>query len=98
MPRCNENDANQLLTFLQDAPCEDEIVAMDCNDFCEQLSDLAERVARGEKLEDLLPALQDHMRYWKDCREEFEALVAVLKAESAGALKDSAESSEPTQS
>jgi hypothetical protein len=42
---------------------------------------LAERVANGERLEDIMPEFEEHVRCWKDCREEFEALVAILKAE-----------------
>ncbi|MCU0514418.1 MAG: hypothetical protein MUE40_17840 [Anaerolineae bacterium] len=72
---------SELLDFLENAPENQEIIAMDCNDSCEQMACLAEKVARGARLEDLLPELQKHMRYWKDCREEFLALVAVLRAE-----------------
>lgn len=86
MERCKESETNHLLDFLQKPPCDDDIVAMDCNDYCETLSRLAERVAAGEDLRSLLPALEEHMRHWSDCREEFEALVAVLKAEAAGAF------------
>jgi hypothetical protein len=70
-----------LLDFVENAPANQDIIDMDCNDHCEQLATLAERVAGGEDLQAILPELQDHMRYWGDCREEFLALVAVLKAE-----------------
>ncbi|MCS6834785.1 MAG: hypothetical protein NZ750_02060 [Anaerolineae bacterium] len=70
-----------LLDFVANAPEDPIIIAMDCNDHCEKMASLAERVANGETLEDILPELQEHMRYWGDCREEFMALVAVLKAE-----------------
>lgn len=82
------NEAKRALTFIMDAPYDEEIVAMDCNDYCEQLAELAEKVANGQKLDDLLPEWQEHMQYWTDCREEFEALVAVLKAEKAAELED----------
>ena len=84
----NKDEAKRALTFIMDAPYDEEIVAMDCNDYCEQLAELAERVASGEKLEELLPKWQEHMQYWSDCREEFEALVAVLKAEKAAELEE----------
>ena len=71
----------ELLNFVENAPANDEIIAMDCNDHCEQIASFAEKVADGAKLEDILPELQEHMKYWGDCREEFIALVAVLKAE-----------------
>ncbi|MCA9887433.1 MAG: hypothetical protein KC546_03635 [Anaerolineae bacterium] len=75
-----------LLEFVEKAPEHAEIIAMDCNDHCEQMATLAERVADGEALENVLPELQEHMKYWGDCREEFYALVHVLKAELAGEL------------
>jgi hypothetical protein len=70
-----------ILDFITNAPENEEIIAMDCNDHCEQLAALAERVVNGEALSNVLPELEEHMKYWGDCREEFEALVAVLRAE-----------------
>lgn len=72
---------NELLNFIENAPANDEIIRMDCNDHCEEMATLAEQVANGTPLEDILPELQEHMKYWGDCREEFLALVSVLKAE-----------------
>lgn len=80
MSPCDENNVQSILDFI-DAPCNDEIVSMDCNDYCEILAELAEQVAKGADLKDLLPELETHMQYWSDCREEFDALVAVLRAE-----------------
>jgi len=71
----------ELLNFIENAPANDEIIAMDCNDHCEQLAVLAEQVASGVDLNAILPELKEHMKYWGDCREEFIALVNVLKAE-----------------
>lgn len=70
-----------LLDFVEHCPENESIEAMDCNDGCEVIAALAERVAGGATLEDILPELQQHMRYWTDCREEFVALVNVLKME-----------------
>jgi len=72
-----------LLDFVLNCPENDSIEAMDCNDHCESMAALAERVAAGATLEEILPDLQHHMRYWRDCREEFAALVNVLKMEAA---------------
>lgn len=88
MAECNEDNVNNMLEFLFEAPYNEEMVRMDCNDYCEQLADLAEKVASGNKLEDILPDWEAHIRYWQDCREEFEALVVVLKAEYDGHLPD----------
>lgn len=76
----------EILNFVANAPENLDIIAMDCNDHCEKMASLAERVARGASLEEIRPELQAHMLYWRDCREEFLALVAVLKAEISGEL------------
>lgn len=81
MAHNNLEQLNNLLDFVVNAPEDPEIIAMDCNDHCEQLAELAEQVANGASLEEVLPELQAHMKYWGDCREEFIALVHVLKAE-----------------
>lgn len=70
-----------LLDFVMNCPENARIEAMDCNDHCESMASLAERVAAGATLEEILPELQHHMAYWQDCREEFMALVNVLKME-----------------
>lgn len=84
MPRCNDSNRDDLLKFLFEQPFNEEVIKMDCNDGCEELSRLAERVVAGETVESIMPELQEHMKYWKDCREEFDALVAVLRAEREG--------------
>lgn len=72
---------NKLLNFVENAPENETIQAMDCNDHCENMSSLAEQVANGKDLDEVLPDLREYMKYWGDCREEFIALVNVLKAE-----------------
>ena len=72
---------SELLKFIENAPANEEIIKMDCNDHCEQIASFAEQVADGADLNEILPELQEHMKYWGDCREEFIALVNVLKAE-----------------
>jgi hypothetical protein len=81
-----------LMDFVANAPANQAIIDMDCNDHCEHMAALAEQVAQGADLSDVMPELQQHMRYWGDCREEFMALVAVLKAE----MQDDASVAEPT--
>lgn len=77
-----------LLDFVANAPEDETIIAMDCNDHCEEMARLAEQVADGARLNDILPELEQHMRFWGDCREEFVALVSILKAEIAGELDE----------
>lgn len=81
MSRCNDENRKDLMKFLFETPFDEEAINMDCNDGCEQISNLAERVAKGEDLQKLLPEFKAHMDHWKDCREEFTALVAVIRAE-----------------
>ena len=82
MPHDDER-IDRLLDFIANAPADESLITMDCNDCCEKISRLAEQVANGAELSDILPEMQKFMRYWGDCREEFEALVAVLKQEKA---------------
>jgi hypothetical protein len=86
MKQPNMAELREMLDFLENAPEDQEIINMDCNDHCEQMACLAEQVARGADLNQVLPKLQKHMRYWKDCREEFLALVAILRAEIGDSL------------
>ncbi|MBC8171097.1 MAG: hypothetical protein H7X77_05480 [Anaerolineae bacterium] len=94
MPRCDDNNRDELMKFVTQAPFDEAIISMDCRDGCEQLARLAELVASGANVSDLLPELEEHMGYWKDCREEFEALVAVIKAERQGTLPQLSDRSE----
>lgn len=84
MPQPHDGEQlDQLLDFIVNAPADETLIKMDCNDCCEKISRLAEQVANGADLNDILPEMQKFMHYWGDCREEFEALVAVLKQEKA---------------
>ena len=77
----NGDQIGRLFDFIANAPIDEELIKMDCNDCCEKLARLAEQVAHGAELNDILPELQKFMVYWDDCREEFEALVTVLRTE-----------------
>ncbi len=81
--QCTEQELQHLLDFVA-TPSRDEIVAMDCDENCGALADLAERVARGEDLSTLKPDLEAHFRCYPDTREEFEALVSVMRAQLEG--------------
>jgi hypothetical protein len=59
---------------------------MDCESCGMQLDCLAEKVAMGANLHDLLPEVEFHLACCKDCSEEFQALVAILRAEYSGQL------------
>ncbi len=56
---------------------------IDCDGCDLQIAYLAERVANGATLHELLPAMEAHLHCCADCREAFEALVAVIRAQRA---------------
>ncbi|HLY26517.1 MAG TPA: hypothetical protein VKQ72_09270 [Aggregatilineales bacterium] len=56
----------------------------DCETCTQQLDCLAELVTSGHNAKELLPAVQDHLDCCQDCREEFEALLCILRAEQSG--------------
>ena len=81
-----QHDGDQLeklFDFIANAPADETLIKMDCNDCCEQIAQLAEQVANGADLNVILPEMQKFMHYWGDCREEFEALVSVIRQERA---------------
>ena len=51
-----------------------------CDDCCDQLECFAEMVLAGKSAAEAMPLVQDHLSRCKDCREEFEALLAALRA------------------
>lgn len=51
-----------------------------CEDCFEQLDQFAEIMLSGKPVKDAMPLVQDHLNRCKDCREEFEALLDVLKS------------------
>jgi hypothetical protein len=58
---------------------------IDCETCNQQLECLAELVATGaHDPKKLLPAVQSHLDCCNDCREEFEALLAIIRAEQSG--------------
>lgn len=60
--------------------------AIDCDTCSQQLDCLVEMVNNGANLRDLLPAVEEHLRCCPDCNEEFQALAAIIRAETSGAI------------
>jgi predicted component of type VI protein secretion system len=54
-----------------------------CEDVFRLLDRFAESVRRGEDAAKLMPLVQHHLDLCPDCREEFEALMRVLRAKPA---------------
>jgi hypothetical protein len=64
---------------------------MDCEMCNQNIACLAEQVALGANLSELLPAMECHLKCCQDCAEEFQALVVILRAEWNGQLPQSTE-------
>ena len=58
-------------------------VELPCEEAAQLFDQLAELVRRGEDPGQFLPLVQQHLEICADCREEFEALMRVLKASPA---------------
>jgi hypothetical protein len=65
---------------------------IDCETCNQGISCLAEMAATGVIIPEMLPDVQEHILSCTDCREEFEALICILRAESSGALAEIANS------
>jgi hypothetical protein len=74
----------RLLYFMLNTHAED----IDCNRCNSQMAFLAEQVAQGADMHTLWPAVEAHLECCTGCREEFEALVAIVRAEKSGHLSD----------
>lgn len=59
---------------------------MDCETCAAQFDCLVEKVAAGANLHDLLPEVEAHLECCADCREEYNALLAIIRAENGGQL------------
>ena len=59
---------------------------IDCDSCDKELDCLAEMVAAGYDPGLMLPAVQHHLDCCESCREAFEALVIVFKAQQAGQI------------
>ncbi len=87
MSEPKSNQPNKALALLEKmmALHETGTECVDCETCGEQIDCLADLLASncGDP-KDLLPAVQRHLECCRDCREEFEALLAILRAEQAG--------------
>ena len=78
-----EDELRKLINCISTSHRDDCIDCETCN---QQLDCLAERVARGENLEEILPEVAAHLCCCRDCFEEFDALVTIIRAENGGQL------------
>lgn len=62
--------------------------AIDCVSCDAQFHCWAEQAASGADLRAILPEVVAHLEVCPECREEFEAILCILRAEQAGLLDD----------
>jgi type I site-specific restriction-modification system R (restriction) subunit len=60
---------------------------INCNEFLQTMGEFAERDLAGLPITDLLKQAEHHLQMCAECREEYEALIAVLK-QKRGSLPD----------
>jgi predicted anti-sigma-YlaC factor YlaD len=60
---------------------------IDCDACFEQVGRFVELVMAGQNASAALPLVQQHLEQCRDCREEFEALLAALQTSAAGAAQ-----------
>ncbi len=59
---------------------------IDCETCSGQFDCLVEMARQGGDLRELWPAVEEHLNCCADCREEFNALMAIIQAENDGKL------------
>lgn len=52
---------------------------IDCEECFEQLDQFAEQVLDGRSAKEAMPLVKDHLERCRCCREEFEALLEILR-------------------
>ncbi len=62
-----------------------QAVEYSCEDVNQLLDEFTEAVAQGKDLATLMPLVQQHLDLCPDCREEFEALLRIVRATHSGA-------------
>ncbi|MBI3760834.1 MAG: hypothetical protein HY260_03100 [Chloroflexi bacterium] len=70
----------EIIKRLAEMVAETQEVEYSCDDVYCLLDQCVEAVARGEDLVKLMPLVQQHLDMCPDCREEFEALLRVVRA------------------
>lgn len=61
----------------------------DCMEFDSEMDCIAEALAIGRSAADVItPKIEAHLLHSNDCQDEFNALIAILKAEEAGELEN----------
>ena len=59
---------------------------LDCGECLQNVSEYAERQLAGVPLDEVIARVEHHLAFCPDCREEYLALLTILKASQAGDL------------
>ncbi len=62
-----------------------KITEYSCEDVYQLLDEFTEAVVQGKDVATLMPLVQQHLDLCPDCREEFEALLRIVRASHSGA-------------
>ena len=74
------NDPMKPMKRLVEMVARTDVVEYDCDQTQRVLDEYADCVMRGEDAAAMLPLVHKHLEMCPDCREEFEALMRVLRA------------------
>ena len=77
IPRIEEGEAKKLLTMLDNTRVDEYA----CDDAFEVLGIYTELEAKGGDTGKLMPLVKHHLSMCTNCREEFEALLKILKSD-----------------
>lgn len=72
-------DKEKRLLELLDAVAETDAEEIDCDAFLDRVAGYVERLGPEEALSDEFRAVAKHIRICPECREEFEALLALYR-------------------
>lgn len=64
---------------------------LDCETCGSQFHSLADMVAAGANVSQILPAVQEHLACCPDCNEEFQALVSMIMTENSATPNQNSE-------
>lgn len=82
MPSGNGMSSPETLRKLAEMVAHTRDVEYSCDEVLVLMDQFAEMVVRGEDAVQLMPLVQHHLEMCGDCREEFEALLRILRASS----------------
>lgn len=80
MPTGNGMSSPEMLRKLANQIAHTREVELACDEVLALLDQFAEAVLQGEDAARLMPLVQHHLEMCGDCREEFEALLRILRA------------------